>query len=330
MADNEIMIIDELALKDKVYTVRGELVMLDYELAELYGYTTKAFNQQVKNNIERFDSDFRFELTKEEWADLRSNILTSSWGGRRTPPHAFTEQGIYMLMTVLRGDLATQQSKNLIRLFKQMKDFIIDAETMFVHNNYSVLLDRIFDHERRLGDHDRSISELIDNSISKSELTDFMKLFDQSVEKDEIIIFDGEPFKADAAYQKMYRSAKKSIIIIDDYIGVKTLQHLAHIKPEVKVTIISDNKHNGLKMSEYNDFLTEYPFRLVDFIRSKNRVHDRFIVLDKGTAGMKVYLCGGSSKDAGKRITTISRFKDIDIIKRIVDELLENDSLTLK
>ena len=78
MTDSEIMIVDEGSLKDKVYSVRGTLVMLDFELAELYGYTTKAFNQQVKNNIGKFDSDFRFQLTKEEWLDLKSNILTST------------------------------------------------------------------------------------------------------------------------------------------------------------------------------------------------------------------------------------------------------------
>ena len=98
--------------------------MLDFELAEIYGYETKTFNQQVKNNIEKFDEDFRFQLTKDEWEILRSKFLTSKSdecsGGRRYMPYAFTEQGIYMLMTVLRGELAVKQSKALIRMFKQM------------------------------------------------------------------------------------------------------------------------------------------------------------------------------------------------------------------
>ncbi len=100
--------------------------MLDFELAEIYGYETKTFNQQVKNNIEKFDDDFRFQLTKEEWEFLRSKNLTSKSetgsGGRRYLPFAFTEQGIYMLMTVLKGELAVKQSKALICTFKQMKD----------------------------------------------------------------------------------------------------------------------------------------------------------------------------------------------------------------
>ena len=106
--------------------------MLDFDLAEIYGYSVKAFNQQVKNNIEKFDTDFRFQLDADEVLKLsRSKILTSIQvkgvrGGRAYFPYAFTEQGIYMLMTVLKGDLAIRQSKILIRLFKGMKDFIIE------------------------------------------------------------------------------------------------------------------------------------------------------------------------------------------------------------
>ena len=122
--------IDEDLLKSRIYTIRGVKVMLDADLAEIYGYSTKSFNQQVKNNIERFAEDFRFQLKEAEIISLsRSKILTSMQtkgvkGGRSYKPFAFTEQGIYMLMTVLKGDLAVQQSMALIRLFKQMKDYI--------------------------------------------------------------------------------------------------------------------------------------------------------------------------------------------------------------
>ena len=135
--------------KDLIHIVRGVQVMLDSDLAGIYGYTTKAFNQQVKNNIEKFDEDFRFKLTKKEYeeilksknlmsridvtyyesdknkndSNLKSKKLTSSWGGNRKLPYVFTEQGIYMLMTVLKGELATRQTKTLIRTFKEMKDF---------------------------------------------------------------------------------------------------------------------------------------------------------------------------------------------------------------
>ena len=107
----KIAIVDERTIRDKIYEVRGVKVMLDFELAEIYGYTTKAFNQQVKNNIDKFEEDFRFQLTKEELQILRSKKFTSSWGGSRYRPWAFTESGIYMLMAVLKGELATQQRR---------------------------------------------------------------------------------------------------------------------------------------------------------------------------------------------------------------------------
>ena len=97
-------------LKDYIYNIRGVRVMLDMDLANIHGYSTKDFNRQVKNNIEKFEQDFMFQLSDEECEILRCKNSTSSWGGRRYNPYAFTEQGIYMLMTVLKGDLATKQS----------------------------------------------------------------------------------------------------------------------------------------------------------------------------------------------------------------------------
>ena len=126
----EIIMVDEELLRSKIYEVRGKKVMLDFELAEIYGYTTKRFNEQVKKNIERFDEDFRFQLSKEETQNLRSKKSTSSWGGSRYRPYAFTEQGVYMLMTVLKGELAVNQSKALIRTFKKMKDYIINNQNL--------------------------------------------------------------------------------------------------------------------------------------------------------------------------------------------------------
>ena len=142
----DFSLIDENLLKSRIYTIRGVKVMLDADLAEIYGYSTKRFNEQVKNNIEKFDEDFRFQLSNAEISLLsRSKISTSNTelgndspsrskfsslnnGGRgsniKYMPYAFTEQGIYMLMTVLKGEQATAQSKALIRLFKQMKDYI--------------------------------------------------------------------------------------------------------------------------------------------------------------------------------------------------------------
>ena len=123
-------IITEDFLKDKIHIIRGVQVMLDCDLAEIYGYETRYFNRQVNNNLSRFDNDFRFQLSESEFSNLMCKNYTSRWGGTRKLPYAFTEQGIYMLMTVLKGDLAVQQSKALIRLFKQMKDYILLRQNM--------------------------------------------------------------------------------------------------------------------------------------------------------------------------------------------------------
>ena len=109
---------------NRVYIIRGQQVMLDYDLAEIYGYEVKALNQQVKRNIGRFPEDFMFQLTQEEDKNLKSQIVTSSWGGKRKLPYAFTEQGIYMLATVLRGELAEQQSIFIMRAFREMRHYI--------------------------------------------------------------------------------------------------------------------------------------------------------------------------------------------------------------
>ena len=108
---NEIAIVDEQSLRNKIYFILGQQVMLDFDLAEIYGYSTTRFNEQITRNIDKFDSDFMFELTRAEFQNLMSQNAISSWGGRRKLPRTFTEQDIYMLMTVLRSDLATIQSK---------------------------------------------------------------------------------------------------------------------------------------------------------------------------------------------------------------------------
>ena len=130
------IIISELnneTIESMIYVIRGQKVMLDFELAKIYWYSTKAFNQQVKNNIDKYPNDFRFILTKEEIEILVrcKNFTSRSWehsneGGRRYIPYSFTEQEIYMLMTVLKDDLATKQSIALIDAFKPMKDYIIE------------------------------------------------------------------------------------------------------------------------------------------------------------------------------------------------------------
>ena len=330
MPDNstEIMLIDEQTLQDKIYVIRGQQVMLDYDLAAIYGYTTSRFNEQVSRNIDRFDSDFMFALTREEFQHLMSQNAISSWGGRRKLPNAFTEQGIYMLMTVLKGDLAIQQSKALIRLFKSMKDYLITPRGLSIsQEDYHVLSERTALNSADIQD----IKRKMDTMVTKAELSSIMKLFDAGVEHEEVLILDGQPFKADVAYQSIYGKAAHDIIVVDDYIGVKTLQHLTHAKENVILTIVSDNKARPpLRLTEYHDFQTENPNRYITFIESAGRIHDRYIILDSSSEEVKIFHCGASSKDAGKKITTITQLKDIAQFKTTIAELLAGRPLNLQ
>ena len=322
-SSKEIQIIDHRRIEDKVYVVRGVQVMLDFELAEIYGYKTGKLNEQVKNNKERFiGDDFMFQLTRDEFQNLISKNRVSSWGGRRTMPYAFTEQGIYLLMTVLKGDLAVKQSRKLVRMFKKMKDYI-EVRQPLLDSSIKILASQTEENTR-------AIKRIESSMVTHDDLTDFIKLFDRGIKHEEFLIMDGEPFKADLAYQRIYRKAKKSITIVDDYIGPKTLFHLAKANKSIVKTIISDNKGIGLRLYEYEDFIAEYPGCEVQFIKTNKRAHDRYIVLDYGTKDLKVYHCGASSKDAGLRITTIAEVKEPQGYKEAIKELLNNPELKLK
>ena len=329
-ATKEIVIVDEKTLSDKIYLIRGKQVMLDTDLAEIYGYDHKGFNKQVKNNEDKFDEDFRFQLTRQEVDDLRRNFYAANISPKsRSLPFVYTEQGIYMLMTVLKGELAALQSKTLIRLFKKMKDYLFNNQPLISQKNYIALVETIEEHSREFKNVTSEVEAIKENMVTRADLSDFIKLFDHGRETEEILILNGEPFKADLAYQRIYGMAKNNIIIADDYIGAKTLFHLTHAKPSVKLTIISDNKGTKLRLSEYNDFLTEYPGRNISFIKSAGMIHDRYIILDRNTNEMKVLLCGSSSKDSEKRITTILQVNDISEYQTMIGTLLHNPPLVL-
>ena len=150
----EIILVNEQVIRNKIYEIRGQKVMLDFDLAEIYGYTTKSFNQQVKRNADRFDDDFIFQLTRKETEEIsRSQNVTSIQvagikGGRSSLPYAFTESGIYMLMTVLKGDLAVQQSKALIRTFRAMKNFIVENRPLIGQHDYLRLSMQVSDTQQ--------------------------------------------------------------------------------------------------------------------------------------------------------------------------------------
>ena len=334
------MIINQESLAGKIYIIRGQKVMLDFELAEIYGYETKRFNEQVKNNIEKFDDDFRFQLTKEEWEILRSKISTSKLeagsGGRRYLPFAFTEQGIYMLMTVLKGELAVKQSKSLIRTFKQMKDYIVENQGLIGRREFLQLSMQITsnvvemqDLRRDLRDVEDQVAEVIDtlnNVVHKSELSDLILDLSNPQLKYGFLLLNGQPIEANLAYKDIYSIAKKSIYIVDNYIGVKTLVLLKDVPSSVEVIIFSDNIGKGLHTLEYQDFCEEYPFRKITFQKSGGEFHDRYIIIDWNTEHQRIYHCGAS----GQRITSITEVVDQMIYTDLINNLLKNPVLKLK
>jgi len=317
VSKNEIIVpeLNNETIESMIYVVRGERVMLDFELAQIYGYETRSFNQQVNRNIEKFPSDFMFKLTRLEMDSiLMSQNVISSWGGTRKLPYAFTEQGIYMLMTVLKGELATKQSKILIRTFKAMKDYIVENKGLLTTNETIKLTNLVNDHSKRLANVEEKLEIVMDNFIDPSTYKHYL-------------ILNGEKIEADIAYQSIYKLAKHSVYVVDDYIDIKTLQLLKCCKSNIVIIIFTDNKgKNNLNSSFIDDFKNDTGFNLT-IKKNNNRFHDRYIVLDYSSKSESIYHCGASSKDAGKRITTITKIEEKEVYKPLIDEILNNDDL---
>ena len=327
--NKEIVVIDEPTIKSKIYYIRNQKVMLDFELAEIYGYTTTRFNEQVRNNAEKFDDDFMFQLTKSEFENLISKKSTSSWGGRRKLPYAFTEQGIYMLMTVLRGELAVKQSKALIRMFKQMKDFIIENQD-FIGSKELV---QIAIQTNRNTNDIAKINDKIRNLATKEDLKKVMDNFIDPDTYKHFLLMNGDKIEADVAYTKIYKSAKKSIYVIDNYIGLKTLELLRAAKDNVEVTLFSDNVRNKdmLTKNILNDFRKDYPNIYLELKIAGKKYHDRYIAIDYGTENESFYLCGASSKDAGNKVSSITKIEESskDMYHDMFSKMLSNRDLKI-
>ena len=333
--------ITEELLKEKLYEVRGVKVMLDSDLAEIYGYETKNFNRQVKNNAKKFEGDeFMFRLTKTEFDEiLRCKNFTSSWGGSRYTPYAFTEQGVYMLMTVLRGDLAIKQSRDLVRTFKKMKDYILGNQNLIGQREVMQLSIQTMENtteisnlRMNLGSVEKQMSDVmeqLEDVVTKSELADMMNGFVNN-EDNGWLMFNTKYCSADVAYSSIYSQAKKSVYLVDNYLGLRTLVLLKNAPGGTEIKIFSDNIGSSkLHNVEYADFCKEYPNINLTMQHTGGIFHDRFIVLDYGTKDERVFLCGASSKDAGGRITSIVEDFGIDKYKPMIKQLLQNSALQL-
>lgn len=338
---DEFAVIDitEEYLKERIYEIRGQRVILDADLSEIYGYTTKAFNQQVKNNIEKFDENFMFELTDDEVENLRSNFLTANLNSKsRYNPHVFTEQGLYMLMTVLKGPLAVKQSKALIRTFKKMKDYILENRDLIGKReilqlsmetaNNRIEINKINSDMISLEKQISDVAEGLKDVVTKSELADMMNSFVSDDEK--WLMFNAKFSSADEVYESIYKQAKSSIYVVDNYIGLRTLVHLKNSPAGVAIILFSDNVgNNKLHNIEFIDFCKEYPTVNLSMKKTGGIFHDRFIVLDYGTSDERVFLCGASSKDAGARITSIVEDYGVSKYAPVIATLLKNPTLIL-
>ena len=321
--EKDIIELNSELIEDMIYVVRGKKVMLDSDLAKIYGYETKRFNEQVKNNISKFPVRYMFRLTNED-LDIVSRSKKSTTimqmqgvkGGRVYLPYAFTEQGIYMLMTVLKGELATKQSIALIDAFKQMKDYIVENKEVLSLNKGIKLANIVNDHSNRLDIIESKLDVVMDNFIDSSKYKHFL-------------IKDGQKIEADVAYQEIYKLAKSSIYIIDDYVDVKTLELLKVCMSIISVYIITDNKaRNKLNTSFINDFKHDTDLE-IKLIQNNDKFHDRYIVIDYKTNNYRLFHCGASSKDSGKSVNTIMEILEKELYYSLIEETLNHKDLII-
>lgn len=270
-------------IEERIFTVRGRQVMIDKDLALLYGVETKRLNEQVKRNIERFPEDFMFQLTMEEYQlkncqDLKSQIATSSWGGTRKRPYAFTENGIAMLSSILRSETAIAVNIKIMRTFTQIR------KTVYKESN---LLNRIELIEYNLSD----MRSLLIETTDKVDYV-FEKMKDTSTLPVQGIFFDGQIFDAYTFIADLIRKASRRIILIDNYIDDTVLTLLDKRSSDVKA-IIYTGKLSKTVLLDITRHNSQYaPIE----IRTFTKAHDRFLIIDDD-----VYLIGASIKDLGKK-----------------------------
>lgn len=325
----ELMTVDNIY--NHVYIIRGQQVMLDYDLAEIYGYEVKRLNEQVKRNIARFPEDFMFQLLKEEIPNnfSKSQFATLNENGDKRGtnikklPYAFTEQGIYMLATVLRGELAEQQSIFIMRAFREMRHYIKQNQQFVTQSEMKLVTAKVSEisvqvagmndwkkkAENKFEDIQRSIDTLNENFVSDKDFKNY-------------VIYKGQKFEADAAYIDIYQQAVASIYVVDDYVNTKTLQLLSQKKIGVEVILFTENRHGRkgfLTTAVVNDFIDQFPPLR---IKSNQDCHDRLIVIDYRLPTEQAFHCGASSKDAGRKLCAINRIENSTMLHPVIDDLL--------
>ena len=283
---NNQIIFDKEEIENMIYNVRGVYVILSSDVAKLYQVETRRINEVIKRNINRFPDTFCFQLTKEEYLNLRSQFAMSSlndnnYGGIRYMPYVLTEQGIMMLSGLLKSDIAVSVNIKIIDAFVKMRKYI---------SNNLLYNSMVINHESR---------------ILKLEDT-FNKM--QEKQKVNTIFFDGKIYDAYSLLIDILNKAKNEIIIIDNYAGKKLLDILKDINKNI--IIVSSNINDILK-DKY-----ESQYQNIKFVNNDN-FHDRFIIIDR----TKLYSCGASFKDLGNKCFAINEIESLDILNNLLNKI---------
>lgn len=291
---NEIIVKDEVKIEDLIYEVRGVQVMLDSDLVKLYECKngTKTINLAVNRNLDRFPEDFYFQLKEEEYNNLKFQIETSSsknnYGGVRKLPYVFTEQGVAMLATVLRTEVASKMSVAIMRAFVVMRKYI---SSNLIQQKY------------------------INNQVLKN--TEEIKILQESFQKFEEkkkvneIYFNGQIFDAYSKIQEIFKSATKKLIIIDSYADSTLLDIIKRLSVEV---IIITKANNLLTCQDILKYNKQYQNLKVIY---NNTFHDRYFVIDEKL----FYHCGASVNRIGYKTFSITLIGDDDVCKILMNRI---------
>ncbi|MGE4396899.1 MAG: ORF6N domain-containing protein [Sulfurimonas sp.] len=267
------LVLNEENIKSRIYTLRNMQVMLDKDLAELYGVKAIRLREQVKRNIDRFPDDFMFQLSDNEVEFMVSqNAIPSRKHLGGSLPYVFTEQGVSSLSSVLTSKIAVQVHINIMRAFVNMRKLI---------SSNALIFQRLESLEQKQFKTDENFEKLFD------------ALEDKSIKLKQGIFFDGQIFDAYAFISELIRKAKKSIILIDNYCDDTTLTHLSKADPKIKITLLSKTITKQLKL-DIEKYNAQYKnLEAKEF----NSSHDRFLILDE----KEIYHIGASLKDLGKK-----------------------------
>jgi hypothetical protein len=281
-------------IEKRIFLIRGEYVMLDSDLADIYGVSTSRLNEQVKRNAERFPEDFMFKLSKEEWENLISQNATSNeHGGRRKTPFVFTEQGVAGLSGVLKSEQASQVHVTIMRAFVSMRKLIASQIG---------LIQRIDGLERKQLETDNKFENVF-------------KALEQNTIPSQGIFFDGQIYDAYELMSKIIRSAKKEFILIDNYIDETVLTHLSKRAENVEAIIYTKSISKAIQLDLERHNSQYSPIQIKELRDS----HDRFLIIDQ----KELYHIGASLKDLGKKWFAFSKM-DEKLLVFVLSRLLEN------